>query len=529
MKRKISTVQLFRHIVQFISFILFPGLFIMAYSSIKSVVMAIVNGTFSIDALSSDIAIMVAVLSITILFGRFFCGFICTFGAMGDLLYYLSGFVLKKHPNINQKVDAALKYVKYVILFALVAFVWILGVSLNENYNPWYIFGIYSNLSAWTSMDAWISVGGVLLLIIIVVSFFFERFFCRYLCPLGALLSILSKVRLFRIYKSAERCVGCNLCDKKCSMSIHVSAYEMVKSGECINCMKCVDVCPTRAISSNAQPVVAGTIATVGISGLYYAGTILPPQMASINSAVEMQNNTQSGAYLDGTYTGTGQGFRGDITVEVTVVGGAIQDITVTSQQEDAQFFNRAESTVIEEILSSQSIDVTPVSGATFSSNGIIEAVSNALGKDVISEQPLDEEESTQQEESTNETEKSSEANSEGGDVTSLTDGTYTGTGQGFRGDITVEVTVVGGAIQDITVTSQQEDAQFFNRAESTVIEEILSSQSIDVTPVSGATFSSNGIIEAVSNALNLEFENPNTTNAQSGHGGRPNKRRPSH
>ena len=159
MKRKISTVQLFRHIVQFISFILFPGLFIMAYSSIKSVVMAIVNGTFSIDALSSDIAIMVAVLSITILFGRFFCGFICTFRAMGDLLYYLSGFVLKKHPNINQKVDAALKYVKYVILFALVAFVWILGVSLNESYNPWYIFGIYSNLSAWTSMDAWISVG----------------------------------------------------------------------------------------------------------------------------------------------------------------------------------------------------------------------------------------------------------------------------------------------------------------------------------------------------------------------------------
>lgn len=107
MKRKISTVQLFRHIVQFISFILFPGLFIMAYSSIKSVVMAIVNGTFSIDALSSDIAIMVAVLSITILFGRFFCGFICTFGAMGDLLYYLSGFVLK---NILTSIKGLMQY-----------------------------------------------------------------------------------------------------------------------------------------------------------------------------------------------------------------------------------------------------------------------------------------------------------------------------------------------------------------------------------------------------------------------------------
>lgn len=108
-------------------------------------------------------------------------------------------------------------------------------------------------------------------------------------------------------------------------------------------------------------------------------------------------------------------------------------------------------------------------------------------------------------------------------------DGTYTGTGQGFRGEITVEVTVVGGTIRDITVTSQQDDEQFFNKAESTVIEEILSSQSVDVTPVSGATFSSNGIIEAVSNALNLEFENPNTTNAQSGHSGGPNKSHSSH
>lgn len=379
MKRKISTRQIFRHVIQLISFFLFPGLFIMTYSSIKSVVMAIVDGRFSFDTLSGDIAIMVAVIPITILLGRFFCGFICTFGAMGDLLYTLSALVLPKHPVINQRVDTALKYVKYGILFLLVVFVWIFGATLNEEYSLWYIFGIYSNPSAWASLDGWISVGGGLLFLIALVSFFFERFFCRYLCPLGALLAILSKVRFYRIKKSTDRCVGCNLCNMKCSMGINVSAYEMVKSGECINCSQCMDVCPTQALSSNAQPIAAGAIATVGIAGLYYAGTILPAQIVPANSAVEEQSDTQAAGYVDGTYTGTGQGFRGEITVEVTVVGGSIQDITVTSQQEDAQFFNKAESTVIEEILSSQSVDVTPVSGATFSSNGIIEAVSNAL------------------------------------------------------------------------------------------------------------------------------------------------------
>ena len=379
MKRSRSTRQIFRHAIQFISFFLFPGLFIMTYSSIKSVVTAIINGTFSFSSLSGDVAVMIAVIPITVLLGRFFCGFICTFGAMGDLLYYFSGLILKKRPNINQRVDAVLKYIKYVILFVLVVFVWILGASLDENCNPWYIFGIYSNLSAWTSMDAWMSVGGVLLLAIIAVSLFFERFFCRYLCPLGALLAILSKVRFYQIKKNTDRCVGCNLCNKKCSMGIHVSAGEMVKSGECINCVQCIDICPTQALSSNAQPIVAGTIATVGIAGLYYAGTIIPVQAVPISTSVQTPSNAQSGVYVDGTYTGTGEGFRGEITVEVTVVGGAIQDITVISQQEDAQFFNRAESTVIEEILSSQSVDVTPVSGATFSSNGIIEAVSNAL------------------------------------------------------------------------------------------------------------------------------------------------------
>ena len=96
--------------------------------------------------------------------------------------------------------------------------------------------------------------------------------------------------------------------------------------------------------------------------------------------------------------------------------------------------------------------------------------------------------------------------------------GTYTGSGSGFRGTTSVSVTVQNGSITDITVTSYQDDYQFFSIAESGVICEILSSQSIDVSTVSGATFSSNSIIEAVANALGQEFSNPNSSMG-GGHG----------
>lgn len=80
-----------------------------------------------------------------------------------------------------------------------------------------------------------------------------------------------------------------------------------------------------------------------------------------------------------------------------------------------------------------------------------------------------------------------------------------------------MKVTVSGGKITDITVESYEDDEQFFSRAESTVIDEILSQQSVNVSTVSGATYSSNGIMEAVADALGISFDNPNSSSGQNG------------
>lgn len=93
-----------------------------------------------------------------------------------------------------------------------------------------------------------------------------------------------------------------------------------------------------------------------------------------------------------------------------------------------------------------------------------------------------------------------------------LTDGVYTGTGTGYRGETQVTVTVENGCITDITVKSYADDREYFSRAKHGVIDAILESQSLDVKTVSGATYSSNGILEAVANALNVDFTNPITS-----------------
>ena len=246
-------------------------------------------------------------------------------------------------------------------------------------------------------------------------------------------------------------------------------------------------------------------------------------------------------SYLtDGTYTGSGTGFRGETTVDVTVDSGVITDISITSAADDAEYLNKASSAVISEIISGQTTDVDTVSGATYSSKGIIAAVENALSSSGSESQTsgqstsdsaaaqTTQETDTQQASGTQETENAAESGStasadaaESASLSALTDlkdGTYTGSGTGLRGETDVTVTVSGGKITDITIDSYQDDQQFFERAESTVVQEIIDNQSVNVDAVSGATYSSNSIKEAVANALSVDYT-PSTIQNE-GHGG---------
>ena len=215
-------------------------------------------------------------------------------------------------------------------------------------------------------------------------------------------------------------------------------------------------------------------------------------ESAGMESVEETEiENTEAAVVLDGafdladgTYEGSANGFSGKIKVSVVIKNQTIRSINILSNSDDEAFFNRAKEGVTASILAKQSTDVDTVSGATYSSRGIMNAVKDALSSSDGEEQTVVAK----------------------GDF-ALNDGYYEGTGNGFAGPVKLFIEIKDKSIIGIYIVKTSDDAGFFNRAKEGVTASILEKQSTDVDTVSGATYSSRGIIEAVKNALMGETE----------------------
>ena len=204
------------------------------------------------------------------------------------------------------------------------------------------------------------------------------------------------------------------------------------------------------AVNSNIDAVTGATISSSAV-------------VACVNAASKYVQ--ESGA-AGGPLTGTANGFGGPITVSVTMDGDKITAVEIVSNSETPEIAGTALEQIPAAIVAANSPDVDIVSGATYTSNGIINAVKNAL-------------------------------DSAGGGS-----GALTGTADGFIGPITVAVTMDGDTITAVEVISNSETIEIAGGALEQIPAAIVAANSPDVDVVSGATYTSNGIINAVKNAL---------------------------
>ncbi|SEW04629.1 FMN-binding protein [[Clostridium] fimetarium] len=553
--KKISVTQLIRLLVQITFFIFIPALFIQALNGVKQIYLAIVGQTFS-SALLPQMVELIALIPLTIILGRFFCGWMCGFGSFTDFIYLISGKLFKRKFKVNQKMNAVLKYVKYALLAVLVVFAWSLNMTIFNSLSPWDVFGMTAIVGTVPDLNFVISnllIAFIFFILIIIASVFVERFFCRYLCPMGAVFAITSKLRIGKIKKPTDKCGKCRICTNNCLMGIPLYEMEVVNSAECINCMKCISVCPRHNVSytvakKDVQPLIVSAVAVAVMTGTYYTTySAMGLSGSNVSAAEQSQTTVVNQIYQDGTYEGSGTGFRGTTKVSVTIENDKITKITTVSYRDDKQYYDRAFSTVTKKIVSSQSTTVDSVSGATYSSKGIMAAVENALSQAkaalTASTQATSSAMLAQNTDAaTTATDSATTATGTGTTTAGTTsaatgttaattattattaataattapttaavatgqykDGTYTGSGTGFKGGTgatKVSVVVAGGKITSVTTVSYKDDQQYYNRAFSTISKNIVSNQTASVDTVSGATYSSKGIIQAVAAAL---------------------------
>jgi polyferredoxin len=329
-------------------------------------------------------------LGATIIMGPVFCGWICPFGTLQDILAGFGSKLGIKKYAMPAKLKKILAFSRYILL--------LITILITADF----IFNLLSldpraNFTVFLGGRTLTAAGWIIIFIFLGSSMFFERPFCNYLCIEGAKFGLLSSARPFTIIRNKETCVGCNKCNRACPMNIDVSSYGKVRSLQCINCMECVAACPVKnTLTFELIPVkktLKKAILIFAVSAcLFVVYKGMNPDLLfnlfasnnSVSSSTAITGEIAAGygdalGIADGLYEGTGTSFRGKMTVEVNVKNQQITAIEVIATNDDAKWLNRAYNTVASKIISNQIADVDVVSGATYSSMGIKEGVANAL------------------------------------------------------------------------------------------------------------------------------------------------------
>lgn len=201
------------------------------------------TGTFVQKIHESSLILMSAALLLGVLFGPVICGWVCPLGTVQEWIAGLGRRLLGKRYNrmLPIKLDAALRFLRYVLMTLVVVNTAISGKLMFQDIDPYY--ALFSFWTGEVAISAYIMLGLTLSLSLLV-----ERPWCKYACPYGAFLGLTNLIRMLPVRRSAASCISCHACDRACPMNIEVSATTAVRNHQCISCLKCTSeaACPVK-------------------------------------------------------------------------------------------------------------------------------------------------------------------------------------------------------------------------------------------------------------------------------------------
>ncbi|MCK9407766.1 MAG: 4Fe-4S binding protein [Bacteriovoracaceae bacterium] len=222
--------------------------------------------------------ILIGFIASSVIMKKSFCSWMCPIGTLSESLWMLGQKLFKRNINIWRWLDYPLRSLKYLLLFFFVYAIAAMSVNdleifINSPYNKVADIKMYLFFAEITPFALWAIIALMLFSIVI------KNFWCRYLCPYGALLGLAGMLSPFRITRIKESCIDCELCTKACPSNITVHTVKQVWSDECTSCLRCVEECPvketlvlrTKQKSATIAPWVFGTLVVgifIAITGL---------------------------------------------------------------------------------------------------------------------------------------------------------------------------------------------------------------------------------------------------------------------
>jgi polyferredoxin len=249
------------------------------FGALESLYTLLFLGTYVQKIYSGTMVLLVLTVVITILFRRSFCGLLCPFGALQELFGLLGQKIFKKRLVVPLKLDRPLRYLKYAALALTLVMAWFYGKLWMAPYDPYSAYSHITVIAATIAEDPLSVVGFVLLAVTLLGSILYDRFFCKYLCPMGIFYGIIGKISPTIVERNDDLCIHCKSCNKACPVNIDVEKAVKVTSIECINCNECVLVCPKKGALEvkTAKKAVHPLAILLIVVGLFF-GTIWAAQ-----------------------------------------------------------------------------------------------------------------------------------------------------------------------------------------------------------------------------------------------------------
>ena len=187
-----------------------------------------------------NLSMLIGVLVLALVAKKAFCGWACPIGFLGELGARLTGIFWRRRPQPSAQVNGALKLLRYVALVIALYFTYKSGELILRGYDPFFL--IFSGFGHGAlGVTSWIVLGAL-----VVGALVIPMFFCRYLCPLGAIFDPLSRLGILKIVRDEAKCTNCNVCQKKCPQNLAPQAVVKLRHRDCTLCLECVDACPVK-------------------------------------------------------------------------------------------------------------------------------------------------------------------------------------------------------------------------------------------------------------------------------------------